>query len=88
MKTDEFSVVIITIFFVVIVVESWLLVYFIYINTVRNPEIIFIKIIEICMTCSFSSEVVPVNVQYKHLKERDHLETRSQMCKNIKIYPK
>jgi len=72
MKTDEFPVVIITIFLVVIVVESWLLVYFIYINTVRNPEISLIKIIEICVTCSFSSEVVPVNVQYKHVKERDH----------------
>jgi hypothetical protein len=62
MKTDEFPVVIFTIFLVFIVVESWLLVYFIYINTVRNPKIILIKIIEICMTCSFSSEVVPVNV--------------------------
>jgi len=40
------------------------------------------------MTCSFSSEAVPVNAQYKHMNERDHLETRSQMCKNIKIYPK
>jgi len=28
------------------------------------------------MTCSISSEVVPVNLQYKHVKERDHLETR------------
>jgi hypothetical protein len=87
MKTDEFLVIIITIFLVV-VVESWLLVYFIYTNTVRNPEISLIKIAEICMSCSFSSEVVPVNVQHKHAKERGHLETRSQMCKNIKIYPK
>jgi hypothetical protein len=86
MKTDEFSVVIITIFLVVIVVESWLLVYFIYINTVRTPEISLIKTVEICMTCSFSSEVVPVNAQYKHVKERDHLEIRSQMCKNITVF--
>jgi hypothetical protein len=88
MKTDEFSVVIITIFFVVIVVESWLLAYFIYINIVRNPEISLIKTVEICVTCLFSSEVVPLNVRYKHVKEREHFETRSQMCKNMKIYPK
>jgi hypothetical protein len=88
MKADEFPVVIITIFLVVIVVESWLLAYFIYINSVRNPEISLIKIIEICLTCSFSSEVVHVNGRYKHMKERDHLESRSQICKNIKIYPK
>ena len=88
MKTDEFPVVIITIFFVVVVVESWLLVYFIYINTVRNPEKSLIKIIEIFTTCSFSSEVVPVNAQYKHVKERDRLDTRSRLFKNIKIHPK
>ena len=80
MKTDEFHVVIITIF-LVIVVESWLLVYFIYINTVRNPEISLINITKTCMSCSFSSEAVPVNAQYKLMKERDHLETRSHMCK-------
>jgi len=80
MKTDESRVVIITIF-LFIVVESWLLVYFIYINTVRNRGISLIKIIEICMTCSFSSEAVPLSARYKHMKEIDHMETRSQMCK-------
>jgi len=87
MKTDESPVVINAIFLAVIVVVSWLLVYFIHINTVRHPEISLIKIIEICMTCSFSSEVGPVNAQYKHVKERDHMEIRSQMCKNITIFP-
>jgi hypothetical protein len=81
MKTDQSPVVIIAMFVVVIVVETGLLAYFIYINTVRNPEISVITIIEICVTCSFSSEVVPVYVQYKNVKQRDHLETRAQTFK-------
>jgi uncharacterized membrane protein YwzB len=88
MKKGQSLVVIITIFVVVIVVETELLAYFNYINTVRNTEINLITIIEIFVTCSFNSEVVSVYVQYKKVKERDQLETRVQMFKNIKIYPK